>query len=430
MKKLKLTCTTILAIVLTSSLCHAEGFIEDSKSTLLIRNFFMARDFVDNGPSKVVPGPNNRGRAQEWTQSFILDYSSGYTPGVIGFGVDVIGMAALKLDGGRGSYGTQLLPTHDDNHPADSFGRLAAAAKAKVHNTELKVGEWAPVLPMLRSDDARSLPQTFRGALVTSREVPGLTLNAGQFTGNSQRNDASMEKMSVTTAGTVVHGKNTVESERYNVAGAEYTFNENRTLVGAWYGQLEDIYQQRYFEFLHNQPIGDEWLFSSNLGYFMGNADGDAIGGDQDNRTWSGLFSLKHGGHTIYIGLQKLTGDAGWQQISGTSGGSLANAVYTWSYDGSQERSWQVRHDYDFAALGVLGLTAMNRFLKGSNVHVGAVTDGEDRGRESELAYVVQSGPFKMLSLKWRNSTLRRNYGNTNSFNENRLIVQYPLSLF
>ncbi|RMQ47902.1 OprD family outer membrane porin [Pseudomonas savastanoi pv. phaseolicola] len=41
---------------------------------------------------------------------------------------------------------------------------------------------------------------------------------------------------------------------------------------------------------------------------------------------------------------------------------------------------------------------------------------------------MFQSGAFKSLSLKWRNSTMRRDY-NTNQFDENRLIVSYPLSL-
>ncbi len=48
--------------------------------------------------------------------------------------------------------------------------------------------------------------------------------------------------------------------------------------------------------------------------------------------------------------------------------------------------------------------------------------------RETELAYVVQSGSFKDLSVKWRNSTMRRDFS-TNAFDENRLIVSYPLNL-
>ena len=41
---------------------------------------------------------------------------------------------------------------------------------------------------------------------------------------------------------------------------------------------------------------------------------------------------------------------------------------------------------------------------------------------------MVQSGPAKNLNVRWRNSTLRRDFS-TNEFDENRLIISYPLSL-
>jgi len=418
------------------------GFIEDTKATLNFRNFYFDRNFVDNGSSIAQPGATNRGAAQEWTQAFILDAKSGFTQGTVGFGVDVLGMFAVKLDGGRGTYGTQLLPVHDGNHPADNFGRLGVAGKVKFSKTELKVGEWMPVLPILRSDDGRSLPQTFQGAQITSKDIENTTLYAGSFNRNSQRNDASMERMSLNNADRVVHGSPTVNGDHFNFAGAEYTFNEKRTLVGAWYGQLEDVYNQKYFQILHSQPIADGITAGANIGYFMGESDGDGLADNlsntgvrnQQNRTMSGLFSLKVGFNTFYVGLQKVTGNAGWQRISGTSGGTLANDSYGWSYDMEDEKSWQVRHDYDFAGWGIPGLTIMNRFIEGTDVNfqssaTNRVTNGEDRGRETELAYVIQSGTFKSLSVRWRNSTLRRDYGNTNSFNENRLIFNYPLSL-
>ena len=113
----------------------------------------------------------------------------------MGFGLDVLGMSAFKLDGGKGTRNTGLLPVHDDGRPADNFGRLAVAAKAKLSNTELKVGEWMAVLPILRSDDGRALPQTFQGAQLSSMEIDGLSLYGGQFHQNSVRNDASMEDM-------------------------------------------------------------------------------------------------------------------------------------------------------------------------------------------------------------------------------------------
>jgi hypothetical protein len=402
----------VAASALTSMAVQAEGFVDDAKVNLNLRNFFINRNQTDSG--------NAQSTAQEWTQSFILDARSGYTPGTVGFGVDVLGLYSEKLDGGKGTGGTQLLPIHDDGRPADNFGRLGVAAKAKISNTELKVGEWMPVLPILRSDDGRSLPQTFRGGQITSKELDGLTLYGGQFRGNSPRNDASMEDMSMT-------GKAAFTSDRFNFGGAEYTFNEKRTQVGVWYAQLEDIYQQKYFNLTHSQPVGD-WVLGANLGYFTGKEDGSALAGDLDNRTWSALLSARYSASTFYVGLQKVSGDNAWMRVNGTSGGTLANDSYNSSFDNAKEKSWQVRHDFNFAALGVPGLTMMNRYISGSNVHTGAITDGEEWARESELAYVIQSGSLKNLSLRWRNSTMRRDY-NTNQFDENRVIVSYPFSI-
>ncbi|MCQ6258809.1 OprD family porin [Pseudomonas hefeiensis] len=407
---------SLIAIALSGAalpvLAAESGFVEDAKVNLNLRNFYINRNFTN---------PDNaQGKAEEWTQSFILDAKSGFTQGVVGFGVDVLGMYSVKLDGGRGTANTALLPVHDDGRPADDFGRLGVALKAKVSKTELKVGEWMPVLPILRSDDGRSLPQTFRGGQVTSTEISGLSLYGGQFRANSMRNDASMEDMSM-------NGRGAFLSDRFNFGGGEYAFNDKRTQVGVWYAELSDIYQQKYFNLTHSQPVGD-WTLGANLGYFIGKEEGSALAGDLDNKTLSAMLSAKYGGNTFYVGLQKLSGDDGWMRVNGTSGGTLANDSYNSSYDNAEERSWQVRHDFNFAAVGVPGLTLMNRYISGDNVHTGTITDGKEWGRESELAYTVQSGALKSLNVKWRNSTMRRDYS-TSEFDENRLIVSYPISL-
>ncbi|KPW20790.1 Outer membrane porin, OprD family, partial [Pseudomonas amygdali pv. aesculi] len=323
----------------------AAGFVEDASVNLNLRNFYINRNFTN--PSYT------QGKAEEWTQSFILDARSGFTQGVVGFGVDALGLYSVKLDGGKGTGGTQLLPLDADGHPADDFGRLAVAGKMKISKTELKVGEWMPVLPILRSDDGRSLPQTFRGGQVTSKDIDGLTLYGGQFRQNSPRNDSSMEDM-------FMQGKTEFSSDRFNFVGGEYSFNEKRSMIGVWNAQLKDIYQQQYLQLVHSQPMGD-WTLGANLGYFWGREDGSARAGDLDNRTFSALLSARYGGSTFYVGLQKLTGDDAWMRVNGTSGGTLANDSYNSSYDNAREKSWQLRHDFNFAVLGVPGLTLMNR---------------------------------------------------------------------
>ncbi|BBP75304.1 porin [Pseudomonas sp. Ost2] len=412
----KLPSPALLALVMAGAtlpaMAEEHGFVEDAQANLNLRNFYINRNYTNPAYPQ--------GKAEEWTQNFILDAKSGFTQGTVGFGLDVLGSFSQKLDGGKGTGGTQLLPLDRDGRPADNFGRLDVAFKARISRTELKVGEWMPVLPILRSDDGRSLPQTFRGGQLTSKEIDGLTLYGGQFQKNSPRNDSSMTDM-------FMNGRAGITSDRFNFQGGEYSFNDKRTMVGLWNAQLKDIYRQQYVNLVHSQPLGD-WTLGANLGFFYGKEDGSALAGDLENKTWSGMFSARHGGNTFYVGLQKLTGDSAWMRVNGTSGGTLANDSYNNSYDNAREKSWQLRHDYNFAALGIPGLTLMNRYISGDNVHIGTVTDGKEWGRESELAYTVQSGALRDLSVRWRNSSLRKSFS-SNEFDENRLIVSYPISL-
>jgi hypothetical protein len=391
----------------------AAGLIDDASATLNLRNFYINRNF--SNPA------SPQGKAEEWTQSFILDARSGFTQGAVGFGMDALGLYSIKLDGGKGSGGTQLLPIDHDGRPADDFGRLALAGKMKISKTELKVGEWMPVLPILRSDDGRSLPQTFEGGQITSREIEGLTLYGGQFRQNSPRNDASQQDMFMLS-------KTAFVSDRFNFVGGEYSFNDKRTMVGVWSAELKDIYQQQYLQVVHSQPLGD-WTLGANLGYFQGRENGSARAGELDNRTMSALLSARYGGNTFYVGLQKLTGDDPWMRVNGTAGISLANDSFNNTYDNAREQSWQLRHDYNFVALGIPGLVLMNRYVSGDNVHIGTVTDGKEWGRETELAYTVQSGSLKNLNVRLRNASIRRDYS-SNEFDDNRVIVNYPFSLF
>ncbi|MEG6660352.1 OprD family outer membrane porin, partial [Pseudomonas aeruginosa] len=98
----------------------------------------------------------------EWAQGFILKFSSGYTPGTVGVGLDAIGLFGVKLNSGRGTSNSELLPLHDDGRAADNYGRVGVAAKLRVSASELKIGEMLPDIPLLRYDDGRLLPQTFR----------------------------------------------------------------------------------------------------------------------------------------------------------------------------------------------------------------------------------------------------------------------------
>ena len=96
---------------------QSKGFIEDSHLNIAARNAYISRDYKNGKQDK----------AEEWTQNFILDVKSGFTQGTVSFGVDVLGLYSQKLDGGKGTAGTQLLPTHSDGESATDCDRRLAA---------------------------------------------------------------------------------------------------------------------------------------------------------------------------------------------------------------------------------------------------------------------------------------------------------------
>ncbi|MCP5688550.1 OprD family porin, partial [Klebsiella pneumoniae] len=67
----------------------ADGFIEGSSFNLHFRNAYFNRDNHNSGVRDT----------REWGQGAVARFESGYTPGVIGFGLDAHAMLGLKLDG-------------------------------------------------------------------------------------------------------------------------------------------------------------------------------------------------------------------------------------------------------------------------------------------------------------------------------------------
>ncbi len=92
------------------------------------------------------------------------------------------------------------------------------------------------------------------------------------------------------------------------------------------------------------------------------------------------------------------------------------------------ERTWQVRYGYDFAKVGLPGLTANAVYLRGNNIDtaLGSKTEWE---RDLTVAYVIPEGPLKNLGFAWKNAMWRTDLANTRSQDENRLIVSYSIPL-
>lgn len=406
----------VSACALYSSAALAD-FINDSTASLSLRNYYFDRDFR-NG--------DGQSQAQEWAQGFTLRLDSGFTEGTLGFGVNAIGMAGFKLDSSPDRSGTGLLPFDPvTKQPTDEYSKLGVAAKLRVAASELQVGTLQPLLPVILAVPSRLFPPTFRGAYLRSQEIEGLTLHAGHMDGITQRNSTDHEAMRISSPNRRFNAS--AQSDSFAFIGTDYRFSDS--LSGSYYyAQLDQLYQQHYLALLHQRPLGTGRL-KTDLRFFDSREDGAAKAGAVDNRTYNAMFTYQLKSHSLGLGYMQLTGDTALPYLAGTDVNVNTEGALVSEYVNPGERVWQVRYDYDFAAVGVPGLRAMWRYIKGDHFDLpGGQTDAKERERDLELAYVVQGGSLKGLGMRVRQAAYRNNF--SRDVDETRINIDYTLKLW
>src|SRR3990167_3047634 len=370
------TCLTL------PSLAQAE-FIKDSKATLELRNFYMNRDLRNSTAAQ-------QSKREEWAQGFIFKAESGFTEGTVGFGLDAYAGLGLKLDSSDERAGTNLLPNSFGNECPDEYSEATAALKVKMSKPVAKVGGLMPKLPIVSSGDSRLLPQVFNGGMINSQEIDGLSLNGGQLREVNFRNSTDSQDIIATNVGG--------QSDRYNFAGGDYKFNGGNTTVGLWYGELEDIYDQKLYNLVHIQPSGD-WKLGANLAYFDSQDNGKKLGGTLDNdltsvNLWAGL-----GAHTFRLGYQDVGGENAFPFLNETDP-YIVNYLQILDFTRKDEQSWQARYDINFASYCVPGLVAFVRYVTGEDFAGAGGRDGKEWERDLDIRYTVQEGPLKKLGVR------------------------------
>ncbi|NBA93630.1 OprD family porin [Pseudomonas sp. R5(2019)] len=390
-------------------------FVEGSQLTLGLRNFYVDRDFKQKDAPK--------SRVGSWSQGFDLIYRSGYTDGPVQFGLDTFSQFAYRLDGGGGRSPDSVLPyDRSKGEPVRDYGRSGVTGKVRVSRTELRVGEQRPTLPVAYIDDSRQLMTTYEGATVESREWDKLTLNAGRFWKIATRESSNKEDIFLFGDSPSQH------SDGLNFAGVRYEFTP--TLNGTWYfGQLEDIYRQHYVALAQTLDLGNGFSLKNDVRYFHNSEDGSELSGRLDNRSLGLMSALRKGASTYTLGYQRMYGDDAYPLLNGYVPQPYLVNWSTLGFYKAEERSWQARYDYDFAAMGMPGLKMMVRYLRGTDIDRGAnLQDNVESERNFNISYVVQHGPLKGVALEMRHIETQARYGA--EFDENRLIATYTWKLF
>ncbi|WP_437881640.1 OprD family porin [Pseudomonas sp. LRF_L74] len=382
------------------------AYLDDSHLTLDMKNFYLDRNYTKSDAAVADEG--------SWSQGFDLQFISGYTEGPLQFGLDVDVQYAFTLDA-HGDDGS--LPLDRNGDAVDNYSRAGATAKIRYAKTELKVGDMRPRLPVAWDDDSRQLDTIYQGAVLESRDIDGLVLTGGRFWSVVTRESANHEKLYR------YRTSDDLDSDGLNFVGATYSVTPQLDL-SYFYGVVEDIYQQHYVGLKHTQELGAGYTLLTDLRYFNNNEEGDALTGAIDNRTYGAMFTLLKGGHKVGLSYQRVLGDTVFPTLNGYIPQPYLVHWNNVPFILPQERSWGVRYQYDFSAIGIQGLIFGTSYTHGSDIDLGVgMDDGTESERDFRLAYTLQNGPLKGLSFDYRNITVKSKY--VSDWDENRLITSY-----
>ncbi|SFB29143.1 OprD family porin [Azotobacter beijerinckii] len=432
--------TLVLAIPAVAA--DGEGFLEGATVNVLNRNIYFSQDFrhgdTFNNPQT---GEKKHLRA-EWAHGVIANFESGFTPGMVGFGLDVRGQFGFKMDGGdgrvgNGMAGNGIIPRRGydfDGKPKSQFGRTDVALKVRLFDdTVLRYGDVRPLTPVVNTSDIRLLPQSFRGGNVVNTSIKGLTLQAGKLESSADRT-ATAHGGDLGTA----YGGRFKDANDFVYFGADYQAND-RLLLRVHHGRLDDVWNQLFLGFDLKQPLREGLTARAGAKYYRTRDTGQSLVGDINNDSWSAHVGLDVGAHRFTVARTEIHGDTPFDYVWNTWDFYLDTFSQSSDFNSPNERVWMGRYDYDFAGLGIPGLTFTTRYMRGTKIdgtdagsHYAAYQN-TSHGREWEndiwVGYVVQSGPAKDLNFRVWHATHRVGGDNTASanLNELRLIFEYPL---
>ncbi|WP_082818110.1 OprD family outer membrane porin [Variovorax boronicumulans] len=438
---MKRVCGAALAMLGTSTLAaEGGGFVEDTRWHVLQRSVYEHRSYLhgdrsNGGRNATLPKARRSDYAQEWGYGVMGTVASGFTPGWIGFGVDAHASLARSLDGDDLRVGKiRMLPVDGAGYAQHGIARGGVALKARISATVLTVGEQRVKTPVFSASDSRLLPETMRGWLLTSREFDTLTLQAGRFTGSTDRHARGTNHPLIVN----YLDPKSPRGDVFDFAGGTWKGSASLSLT-AYVARLQDTWRTGYLGAHYTVPLEDKRALSFDLHVYRSKDTGRALAGPVDNTTASLMTSYAHGPHRVGLGWQKVAGDTPFDYV--TRGAVwLGNAAQLSDFNAPHERSWQLRYEVDAARWGAPGLSLGAAYIRGSGIDgsrvpprggyawLGYGQGGRHWERDLWLRYTVQQGSAKGLAFLLRYGEHRNNKAQAElNTRQIRVALEYPI---
>lgn len=417
-----------------------DALFDSSHWNITARSVYERRDYLfgaksNGGRNTGLPKAQRSDYAEEWGLGLFGNFESGYTPGAVGVGFDLLGAAALNLEGDDYRVGKiRSLPVSADGDAQSSLARGGAVIKARLSETVLRYGEQRVKTPIFSSSDSRLLPESMKGLFISSQEFSSLTLMFGHFSGTTDRNARTTNNpMTINYLDPKARRGND-----YDLVGAVWTGVPNLSLR-SFVGRLSDTWTTSYLGFSYEKPLSTKSALGIDSHLYHSRETGDELIGRIRNTTGSILTSYRFDAHRLALSYQKVNSDTPFDYV--TRGAIyLNNYTQLADFNGPHEQSWKLQYDLDGAAFNAPEWSAGGSYARGSGIDgsqiaannayawLGYGKDGKHWERDLWLKYTALSGTAKGTAFLLRYGVHRANPAQAElNTNQIRLAVEFPL---
>ncbi len=345
-----------------------------------------------------------------------LDYSSGFW------------RDRLKLN-------ATLYTTQRAHGPNDKDGTLLLKEGQKGFtvlgkvNAELKVREDITAkffrqsfnLPYLNRNDGRMVPNTFEAYTLIKKPVNNWAFILSQVRKMKRRERDDFDSMSEAAG-----FKGT--DEPLTMGAVRYDFSDDIN-IGATSQYAWEFMNTFYTEANAAWSFSDDWALRLGGQYTDQRSVGDEIGGDFDTFVYGGKVAASYRSATLTLAFSSTDDGARIRNPFGGYPGYLSLMIK--SFNRADEDAWLVGASYDFARIGVPGLSSFINYAQGSTPDSGMNASPDQREFDITVDYRFQSDALSGLWLRTRAAFVDQDNGvaGASDVDDIRVILNYNLPI-
>ncbi|MGY0216993.1 OprD family outer membrane porin [Endozoicomonadaceae bacterium StTr2] len=439
MKKLALA--VMVATTAAASAQAAETVTMDPSLDLTYRNYFWKQK--DNARKD---DNLNAYYRDEWVQALIADFDTGYVNDMVGAVVTAGATHTLHAENDTPNNGKKVHTTNiaegRDGKTNDIAGLQQAYLKAKYNIGEVALkgsfGVKKRGYELYGNSGSRILAGSSNG-LDLSAEWKDLKVYASRITGASNRNQSALSRDLYVNIKKDANGNITSRDKLDNVT----LYGVNYSIAGvdltAEHLVSKDYLKKTFLKAAHSFELAEGMTLDTDIRY--GHAtDAGKLYDNQDYKSsyFNANAKINYMNAYLGFGFNKVK-DGDWDDNVGDKGnaGSYNTTLSQWyDYDKEGEKAWIVEAGYNFADLGMPGLSWDVYYAQGKD----AKNYKSDFKRQETFSFVTYKfdGQLKGLKVKWLHVQANANgtkIGETknsmkNRDRSNRFYIEYSMSIF